>query len=167
MDGPLKIIDMAKQIEVTKTFNAPVEMVWEVWVDPGLVKRWWGPKDFISPVAIIDFRVGGKSIVSMKAPKEMGGQEFYSIWEYIKIIPLKTIEFIQNLSDKDGNRTDPTKFGMPPDFPMDIRTVVTFQELAGNKTEMTVTEYADMGITTNFAQLGLEQSLDKMAAIFS
>lgn len=158
---------MAKQIEVTKTFNAPVEMVWEVWVDPGLVKRWWGPKDFISPVAIIDFRVGGKSIVSMKAPKEMGGQEFYSIWEYIKIIPLKTIEFIQNLSDKDGNRTDPTKFGMPPDFPMDIRTVVTFQELAGNKTEMTVTEYADMGITTNFAQLGLEQSLDKMAAIFS
>ncbi|MDB4905188.1 MAG: hypothetical protein JWQ63_4469, partial [Mucilaginibacter sp.] len=66
---------MAKQIEVTKIFNAPVEMVWKVWVDPELVKRWWGPKNFISPVAKIDFREGGKSLVSMKAPKEMGGQE--------------------------------------------------------------------------------------------
>ncbi|HLZ17750.1 MAG TPA: SRPBCC domain-containing protein [Cyclobacteriaceae bacterium] len=158
---------MAKQIEVTKIFNAPVEMVWEVWVNPELVKRWWGPKHFISPMAKIDFREGGKSIVSMKAPKEMGDQEFYSIWEYIKIIPLQTIEFIQNLADKDGNKTDPKKVGMPPDFPMDIRTVVTFRELANDQTEMTVTEYADMGTMSNFAQLGLEQSLEKMAAIFS
>ncbi len=158
---------MAKQIEVTRTFNAPVEMVWKVWTDPELVKRWWGPKYFISPTAIIDFREGGKSIVSMMAPKEMGGQEFYSIWEYVKIVPLQTIEFIQNLSDKDGNKTDPTKVGMPSDFPMNIKTVVTFREIATGKTEMTVTEYADMGTMSNFAQIGLEQSLDKMAAIFT
>ena len=158
---------MAKQIEVTRTFNAPVEMVWKVWTDPELVKRWWGPKYFISPLAKIDFREGGKSIVSMKAPKEMGDQEFYSIWEYVKIIPLKTIEFIQSLSDKDGNKTDPTKVGMPSDFPMDIKTVVTFREVANSKTEMTVIEYADFGTISDFAQIGLEQSLEKMAAIFS
>jgi uncharacterized protein YndB with AHSA1/START domain len=155
---------MAKQIEVTRTFNAPVEMVWKVWTDPELVKRWWGPKYFTSPVAKIDFREGGKSLVSMQAPKEMGGQEFYSIWEYVKIVPLKTIEFIQNLADKDGNKSDPSKLGMPPDFPTDIRTVVTFRELASNKTEMTVTEWADMGVTSEFAQIGLEQSMDKMVA---
>jgi uncharacterized protein YndB with AHSA1/START domain len=158
---------MSKQIEVTRIFDAPVEMVWLVWTDPELVKRWWGPKHFISPVAKIDFREGGKSIVSMKAPEEMGGQEFYSVWEYVKITPLKTIEFIQNLSDKEGNKTDPTKVGMPADFPMDIKTVVTFKELANSQTEMTVTEYADMGTMSNFAQLGLEQSMDKMVAIFT
>jgi uncharacterized protein YndB with AHSA1/START domain len=158
---------MAKQIEVTKTFNAPVEMVWKVWVDLELVKRWWAPKHFSSPVAKIDFREGGKSLVSMQAPKEMGGQEWYSIWEYVKIIPLKTIEFIQSLSDKDGNKTDPTKVGMPADFPKDIRTVVTFKAVTDSKTEMTVTEYADFGTISNFAQIGLEQSLDKMTAIFS
>ncbi len=157
---------MAKQIEVTRIFNAPIEMVWEVWVDPELVKRWWGPKHFISPVAKIDFREGGKSLVSMKAPKEMGGREWYSIWEYVKIIPLKTIEFIQTLSDKDGNKTDPTKVGMPSDFPIDIKTVVTFTEAGDSKTEMTVIEYADFGSISNFAQVGLEQSLDKMAGIF-
>ena len=158
---------MAKQIEVTRTFNAPVEMVWQVWVDPELVKRWWGPKHFISPVAKIDFREGGKSIVSMKAPKEMGGQEFYSVWEYIKIIPLQSIEFIQSLSDKDGNKIDPVKLGMPADFPKDIKTVVTFKAVAKNQTEMTVTEYADFGMISEFAQIGLEQSMDKMVAVFS
>ena len=158
---------MAKQIAVTKTFNAPVEMVWELWVNPELVKRWWGPKHFISPVAKIDFREGGKSLVSMKAPKEMGGQEFYSIWIYQKIIPLTTIEFIQNLSDKDGNKIEPVTVGMPPDSPLDVRTVVTFRTVGTRKTEMTVTEYAEFGSISNFAQLGLEQSLEKMDGMFN
>jgi uncharacterized protein YndB with AHSA1/START domain len=157
---------MAKQIEVTKMFNAPLEMVWQVWVDPELVKRWWGPKNFVSPLAVIDFRVGGKSLVSMKAPKEMGSQEWFSIWEYIKIDHFKSIEFIQSLSDKDGNKTNPTKVGMPPDFPLEIKTVVTFRSLAENRTEMTVVEYADFASMSNFAQIGLEQSLVKMEAVF-
>ena len=157
---------MAKQIEVTRTFNAPVEMVWTLWTDPELVKRWWGPKHFVSPVAKIDFRIGGKSLVSMLAPKEMGGQEFYSVWEYIKIIPLKTIEFVQSLSDDTGSKINPTEVGMPADFPRDIKTVVIFKALEKNKTEMTITEYAEFGTISNFAQIGLEQSMDKMVAIF-
>jgi uncharacterized protein YndB with AHSA1/START domain len=158
---------MAKQIEVTRTFDAPVEMVWKVWTEPELIKRWWGPKHFTSPVAKIDFREGGTSLVSMRAPKEMGGQEFYSIWVYVKIIPLETIEFIQSLSDKDGNKTDPTRVGMPADFPADIKTVVQFRVIEKNKTEMTVTEYAEFGSISNFAQIGLEQSIEKMAGIFN
>src|SRR4051812_18501118 len=158
---------MAKQIEVTRTFNAPINIVWKVWTDPELVKRWWGPKFFSSPLARIDFREGGKSLVSMLAPEEMGGQQWYSIWEYVTIIPLKTIQFIQSLSDKDGIKTDPTKVGMPADFPQDIRTEVTFREPGNSQTEMTVTEYADFGSISNFAQMGLEQSVEKIAAIFS
>ena len=157
---------MAKQIEVTKIFNAPVEMIWQVWVDPELVKRWWGPKNFKSPVAKMDFREGGKSLVSMRAQKEMGGQEFYSVWAYVEIVPLQTIEFIQSLSDENGGKINPMDVGMPPDFPRDIRTVVIFKALEKNKTEMTVTEYAEFGSISNFAQIGLEQSLDKMESIF-
>ncbi|MEO7485769.1 MAG: SRPBCC domain-containing protein [Ferruginibacter sp.] len=158
---------MAKQIEVTRTFNAPVEMVWKLWTDPELIKRWWGPKHFTSPVATIDFQEGGKSIVSMQAPAEMGGQVFYSAWVYTTIIPLQTIEFIQSLSDEEGNKINPTQVGMPPDFPADIQTIVTFKKIDNSTTEMTVTEFADFGTISNFAQIGLEQSLDKMVAIYS
>ena len=158
---------MAKQIEVTRTFNAPVAMVWQIWTDAALVQRWWGPQYFTSPMAIIDFRIGGRSIVSMKAPAEMGGQEFYSLWEYVQISPLQTIEFIQNLCDESGNKIAPVSVGMPADFPLDIKTIVTFKVVAESQTEMTVTEYAEFGSMSNFAQLGLEQSMNKMVAIFS
>ena len=156
---------MANKIEVSRIFNAPVELVWKIWTDPELVKRWWGPQHFTSPVAIIDFRLGGTSLVSMKAPDAMGGQEFFSIWEYINIDPLRTIEFIQNLSDDSGNKIDPVKVGMPPDFPTDIRTVVTFKKITVNTTEMTVIEYAEFGSISHFAQIGLEQSVEKMGGI--
>ena len=157
---------MAKQVQVTRIFNAPLEMVWQLWVDPELVKRWWGPKNFTSPVATIDFREGGKSLVSMQAPTEMGGQVFYSIWAYQKILAFETIEFIQCLCDREGHKINPTTVGMPADFPIAIRTVVTFMQIAAEQTAMTVTEYAEFGTISNFAQIGLEQSMDKMLAIF-
>jgi uncharacterized protein YndB with AHSA1/START domain len=157
---------MEKKIVVTRVFNAPVKLVWKTWTDPELVMRWWGPERFICPSAKIDFREGGRSVVSMRSPKEMGDQEWFSIWDYKKIVPMQSIEFIQNLSDKNGNKMSPTRVGMPPDFPEDIRTVVIFKSLGENKTEMTVTQYADMGQTSKFAKLGLEQSLDKMVELF-
>ncbi|MEO5999368.1 MAG: SRPBCC domain-containing protein [Chitinophagaceae bacterium] len=158
---------MKNQIVVTRIFNAPVELVWKIWTDPELVMRWWGPDKFTCPTADIDLREGGISLVCMRAPTNMGGRDMYSIWNYKKIIPMQHIEFVQNLSDKTGNKMDPVKLGMPSDFPIDIRTVVTFKDLGNNKTEMTVTEYADMGQMANFAKMGLEQCADKMVAIFA
>ena len=128
--------------------------------------RWWGPDKFTSPSAKIDFHEGGTSLVCMRAPKEFGGQDFYNIWTYRKIIPMERIEYIQNLSDEFGNITDPVKLNMPPDFPKDTATIVTFKKIGENKTEMTFMEYADFGQMAEFAKIGLEQCLDKMAAIF-
>ncbi|HET6538843.1 MAG TPA: SRPBCC domain-containing protein [Chryseolinea sp.] len=159
-------METKKEVKVTRVYNAPVELVWQTWTDPELVMRWWGPDRFTCPSAKIDFREGGTSIVSMKAPKAMGETEWYNIWHYKKIVTLKSIEYIQNFADKDGNKVPPTKAGMPPDFPENIRTVVIFKKLGANQTEMTVTEYADMGQTAEFAKLGLEQCLDKMGRIF-
>jgi uncharacterized protein YndB with AHSA1/START domain len=63
--------------------------------------RWWGPNDFASPSAEIDFREGGTSLVCMRAPKELG-QDLYGTCTYKKIVPMELIEFIQNMADKDG-----------------------------------------------------------------
>jgi len=157
---------MEKTIVITRFYNAPVEDVWRAWSEPELVKRWWGPDRFTCPIAKIDFREGGVSFVAMRASKELGGKDSFSIWSYKKIVPMESIEFLHNLSDKDGNKTKPTLLGMPEDFPEDIKTVVTFKALGKNKTEMTVTEFADFGQMTKFAKMGLEQSLEKMATIF-
>ena len=155
-----------RDLIVTRVFEAPIELVWKAWTDPEYVMKWWGPDYFTSPSAKIDLRVGGTSLVCMRAPKEFGGIDMYSTWVYQEIVPMDRIEFIQNLADKNGNLIDPLTIGMPPEFPRDICTVVTFKDLGNGKTEMTVTEYnmptADTEMGKN-AELGLNQSLDKMA----
>lgn len=155
------------QINTTRIFTAPIEMVWKLWTDPELVKLWWGPKDFAAPIARLDFREGGRSFVSMRAPEAMGGQEWYSVWEYVEIKPLQRIEFIQSLVDSAGNKTAPEKLGMPADFPPDVRTVVTFRSIDDNETEMSITEHANFGSISNFAKIGLEQMGEKMLAVYN
>ena len=158
---------MKHDLVVTRLFDAPVKLVWNAWIDPEQVMRWWGPIGFTSPLAKMDFRVGGTSLVCMRAPKEFGGQDLYSTWEYREIEPRRRFEYIHNLADKDGNKIDPVSIGMPTDFPRDQRHVVTFKAVGDYKTEMTVTEYAwTVGHMMEMAKMGLGQCLDKMAASF-
>ncbi|MGZ5555339.1 MAG: SRPBCC domain-containing protein, partial [Candidatus Aminicenantales bacterium] len=44
---------------IDRVFDAPRERVWMAWTDPDLVRRWWGPKGFTTPVCRISLRVGG------------------------------------------------------------------------------------------------------------
>jgi uncharacterized protein YndB with AHSA1/START domain len=150
-----------RDLVVTRVFDAPIELVWQAWIDPKHVMRWWGPNGFTSPTCKMDFREGGTSLVCIRSPQ---GQDLYNTWTYRKIVPMQLIEFILDWADKDGNRIDPVKLGLPTDMPRDVRHVVTF-EAVGNKTEMTVTEY---GYTSDqifdLSLAGLNQCLDKMAA---
>ena len=153
-----------KDLSVTRTFDAPVERVWKQWSESENVMRWWGPKGFTSPLAKIDFREGGVSLVCMRAPKEFGGFDMYNTWSYRKIVPHERIEFVLNFSDKDGNKLDPAKIGLPPGIPPDVPHIITFKALGDKKTEMTVSEFGyttDQAVETSKA--GLEQCLDKMA----
>ncbi len=151
-----------RELVVTRVFDAPVEQVWKAWSDPEYVVQWWGPEGFTSPLAKMDFREGGTSLVCMRSPE---GQDFYNIWTYREIVPMQRIEFIQNVSNEDGKKVDPVEVGLPPDIPRDVPHVVTFKAVGDNKTEMTVTEY---GYTSDqmvdISKAGLEQCLDKMAA---
>ena len=149
---------------VTRVFDAPIEQVWNAWKDPELVKRWWGPDGFTAPVANIDFREGGTSLVCMSSP-QFGDN--YSTWHYKKIVPVQRIEYIHNLVDKDGNKIDPVSIGMPEDFPQDQLNTVAFRAVGAGKTEITITEYDwTVGQMVEMSKMGLEQCLGKMAAIF-
>jgi uncharacterized protein YndB with AHSA1/START domain len=157
-----------RDVVITRLFDAPVEIVWKAWTDPEFVKRWWGPTGFTSPTCKIDFRVGGKYVFHMRAPKDFqGGQDFYTAGVYKKIVPLQLIEFTQGLSDKDGKPIDPGAMGMPPDFPKEIPSSLVFQRV-GDKTELTVTEYGwTVGQMRDMSESGMNECLDKLAAVLA
>ena len=148
---------------ITHTFDAPVERVWEAWVDPALVMQWWGPDHFTSPSARIDFREGGKSLLCMRAPQDFGGQDFYSTWTYTAIVPKQRIEYIHRLADAEGNEIDPVKMGMPADFPQGQHHIITFEAMDESKTKLTVTEIGwPMNEMREMSRMGMEQCLAKM-----
>jgi uncharacterized protein YndB with AHSA1/START domain len=160
----------AKTFDVvaTRVLDAPVEEVWKAWKDPAYVMRWWGPTGFTSPSAEMDFRMGGSSLVCMRAPAEYGGQDMYNTWTYTRIEPHERIEFVSNFAAEDGTHLDPATMGMPPGVPHEVPHVVTLEAAGEDRTEVTVTEH---GYTTeqarNLSRAGMEQCLDKMAAIFA
>lgn len=155
------------EVVVTRVLDAPVEEVWQAWSDPAYVTRWWGPKGFTSPSAEMNFRVGGVSLVCMRAPAEYGGQDMYNAWTYSKIVPHERIEFVSNFADNDGKHLDPAMMGLPEGIPYTVPHEITFEATREGGTQMTVTE---RGYTTeearDLSRAGMEQCLDKMAAIF-
>lgn len=139
--------------------------MWKAWTESEQVKRWWGPNGFTTPLAKMDFREGGTSLVCMNSA-QFG--DLYSTWHYREIVPLKRILYIHNLADKDGNKLDPRALGMPQDFPQDQCHTVTFRGLPDGKTEMTVIEHEwPAGQMVEMSRMGLGQCLDKMAASFA
>ncbi len=50
-----------REIVITRSFDAPRELVWDAHTRPALVRRWLlGPPGWEMPVCEIDLRVGGK-----------------------------------------------------------------------------------------------------------
>ena len=156
------------EVVVTRELEAPVEEVWKAWSDSEYVRRWWGPAGFTSPSAEMDFRVGGASLVCMRAPAEYGGQDMYNTWTYARIDPHNRIDFISNFADEDGRHLSPADLGVPEGVPHDVLHEIAFTGAGDDGTEITVTEY---GYTTeearNLSKVGMEQCLDKMGAIFA
>lgn len=124
-----------RNVVVTRVFDAPVERVWRAWSDSEQVMRWWGPTGFTCPLARMDFREGGTSLVCMRAPEEFGGQDLYNTWTYTKIVPNERIEYILRFSNEHGEAIDPAAIGLPPGVPKEVHNVNTYKDLGTGETE--------------------------------
>ena len=49
-----------REVRVTRTFNAPRQLVWDAHTKPELVRKWQGYDGWDMPVCDMDVRVGGK-----------------------------------------------------------------------------------------------------------
>lgn len=148
-----------RDLIITRTFDAPRDLVWKAWTDPEHVMRWWGPQYFTSPVCKIDLRVGGKYLFCMRAPD---GQDYYSTGVYQEIVPPERIVYTDNFADADGNVIPASTYGMSDEYGETLVTV-TFED-AGGKTRMTLRhEGIPAGDMAENTEAGWSTSLDKLA----
>ena len=77
-----------RTLTLNRTFDAPVELVWEAWTRSEHITHWWGPKGMETKVIEHDFKVGGKWHYIMNMPD---GNEFIAEGVYAEIVALKKI----------------------------------------------------------------------------
>ena len=82
-----------RTITMKRTFDAPRQLVWEAWTQPGHIARWWGPKGMTTNIKKHDFREGGEWEYTMPMPN---GKEFLTFGKYIKIVSPELIETTAN-----------------------------------------------------------------------
>ncbi|MCK9592717.1 MAG: SRPBCC domain-containing protein, partial [Methanoregula sp.] len=105
------------EIIITRFFDAPRELAWRAWTEPGLVREWLGPKNYTSPSATIDLRVGGKYLYCMRSPE---GRDIWSTGVFREIVKPERIVSTDNFADEKGDVVPATYYGMSSDFPQEL-----------------------------------------------
>jgi len=147
-------------IVIERTFDAPIELIWQMWTQPAHFQNWYGPKGISIPVAEMDVRVGGKRLIGMEMPGQDGNtMKMWTTGEYIEVVPNTRLVYSDSMSDENGNVMQPADMGMPEGFPVTTEVIVVLEDLGG-RTKMTMTHAgmpansgAGGGWTQSFAKL--------------
>jgi uncharacterized protein YndB with AHSA1/START domain len=108
------------ELVITRTFDAPRNLVFKAWTAPEHMVRWLGPRNFTAPSCKMDFRPGGAFRACICAPD---GKEYWMRGIYREIVEPERLIFTFSW-EEDGERGRETMI------------TITFGE-QGDKTRMT------------------------------
>ncbi len=144
-----------REVIITRTFDAPRELVWQAWTDPKHMAQWWGPKEFTNPVCELDVRPGGAIRIDMTGPD---GVVYPLTGVFHEVIPperlvMTTSAFLDEV-------------GTPG---LEVRNTIMFIAL-DNKTKLTLHAVVVKAVPEVAGALagmeeGWNQSLDRFAAL--
>lgn len=114
---------------VTRTFDAPRDLVFRVWTEAGHLGEWWGPNGFTMLRCTNDPRPGGVMHYGMQAPD--GGGVMWGKWVYREIAAPERLAFVVSFSDEAGGTV---RAPFNPEWPLEVLSTFTFEEEGGRTT---------------------------------
>jgi uncharacterized protein YndB with AHSA1/START domain len=147
-------------VVLERRFDAPAELIWQLWTDPDHFARWYGPEGATIPVASMDVRVGGTRHVSMEMTTPSGPMRMWFVGEYREVVPHERLVYTESMSDEHGSVLTPEAAGMPPGHPAVTEVRVDLDERDG-VTTMIVTHAGVSADSPGAA--GWAMALDKLA----
>lgn len=106
-----------RDLVLTRVIDAPPEKVFRAWTEPELLKQWFAPLPWTTPVAETDVRPGGASLIVMRSPD---GTDFPNRGVYLEVVKNKKLVFTDAY----------TKAWEPSEKPF-MTVVLTFENLDG------------------------------------
>ncbi len=142
-----------RELVITRTFDAPREIVFKMWTDPKHMAQWWGPHGFTNPVCELDVRPGGAIRIDMRDPD---GTVYPMTGTFREIVRPERLVFTAEALDQNGAAV------------LEVMNTVTFEEKNG-KTTLTlqahVAKVAGEGVSyLEGMEAGWTQSLERLAS---
>lgn len=149
-----------KDVQIERTFEASIDLVWSMWTEPEHFANWYGPMGAKIPKADMDVRVGGRRHIAMEMETPNGQMQMYFVGEYREINPKTRLVYTESMGDADGNAMTAEQMGMPPGAAMETSIVVELEDL-GDRTRMTMTH---IGVPADSpGGQGWTMAIDKLA----
>lgn len=154
--------DQQDRVRIEREFDAPCELVWQMWTDPELFKQWYGPNGMSVPTAEMDITVGGtrKVCLAMQSPERSISMWFIGLYKEVNT-PHRLV-YTESMCDEAGNIIPPQSMGMPDGFP-DITEVIVELSEVGGRTKMIMVHIGVSEGTTGAG--GWNQAFDKLSAL--
>lgn len=117
----------AMTMTISAQFTADLKRVWQMWEDPRLLERWWGPPTYPASFIDHDIRPGGRVSYFMTGPE---GDQPHGWWRVLEVDPPYSLTFEDGFADDTGT----------PNPEMPVMTIgVTLTALPSGGTLMAVT----------------------------
>jgi uncharacterized protein YndB with AHSA1/START domain len=139
-----------REIVIERSFDAPRELVFEMWTDPKHIVHWWGPNGFSTTIYEMNVTPGGTWRLVMHGPD---GRDYHNKIVFIEVVKPERLVFRH--TGEEG--TEPTRH----------QTTVTFAQ-RGGRTDVTLrmvfasNEVRDEVIKTYGAVEGGKQTLGRL-----
>jgi uncharacterized protein YndB with AHSA1/START domain len=88
-----------RELVITRIFDAPRNVVFQAWTEPGRAARWWGPQGFVTTYCDMDVRPGGAFRVCMCSPE---GVEHWKQGVYREVVEPERLGFTFAWEDAEG-----------------------------------------------------------------
>jgi uncharacterized protein YndB with AHSA1/START domain len=125
-------------VVIERSFDAPADLIWQMWTEPEHFKVWYGPDGANVPVAKMDVRVGGRRLVCMEMDTPGGLMQMWFTGVYREVVENQRLVYTESMSDENGNVLSPPDMGMPGGHPATTEVIVELEDLGG-RTKLVLT----------------------------
>lgn len=117
---------------INRTFEAPLDVMFEMWTNPEHLARWVPPTGFTMNYIKADIRPGGSSFYMMT---NGGDIKMYGRANYLEIQKPHRLTYTQQFCDENGKIS---RHPLAPTWPETMLTTVTLTEESPGKTRVTI-----------------------------
>lgn len=135
------------ELRMSRTFDAPLHLVWEAWSRAEYLARWFTPQPGTSEDVIVELRTGGTFMLTMRFPESSGVGSHTVRAKFTEVVPNERIVFETKVHG------------------LDVRTVIAFREESGKTTLDVLQQYSGENEATRGAHAGWTSSLDNLAHV--